>query len=92
MKYHDEEYFGLGRDDQVALLKKRRKDWTAPNLTQRRANAQHVAGLKRREKAILTQTQKVISGREGSAWGTYRDDHTNIQTHRHTNARHVAGL
>ena len=46
MKYHDEEYFGLGRDDQVALLKKRRKDWTAPNLTQRRANARHVAGLK----------------------------------------------
>jgi hypothetical protein len=46
MKYHDEEYFGLERDDQVALLKKRRKDWTAPNLTQRRANARHVAGLK----------------------------------------------
>jgi hypothetical protein len=43
MKYNDEEYFGLGYDDQVALLKKRRKDWTAPNLTQRRANARHVA-------------------------------------------------
>jgi hypothetical protein len=46
MKYPDEEYSGLGRDDQVALLKKRRKDWNAPNLTQRRANARHVAGLK----------------------------------------------
>jgi hypothetical protein len=46
MKYHAEEYFGLGRDDQAALLKKRRKDWTSPNLTQRRANARHVAGLK----------------------------------------------
>jgi hypothetical protein len=46
MKYHDEENFGLGRDDQVVPLKKIRKDWTAPNLTQRRANARHVAGLK----------------------------------------------
>jgi hypothetical protein len=46
MKYYDDEYFGLGRDDQVALLKKRRKDWTDPNLTQRRTNTRHVAGLK----------------------------------------------
>jgi hypothetical protein len=46
MNYHDEEYLGLGRDDQVSLLKKRRKDWTAPNQTQRRANARHVARLK----------------------------------------------
>jgi hypothetical protein len=69
MKYHDEEYFVLGRDDQVLFFKKRKNDWNPPNQTQRRANAQHVAILKTTEESEFRHRNQWSLGDKRGACG-----------------------
>jgi hypothetical protein len=46
-KWHDEEYFGLGRMNSVCIFNKKKKDWTPANHLIKQRNELHKAKLKK---------------------------------------------
>ena len=45
--YHNDSCIGLGKEDQVRLLKKLKKDWEEPTERERKSNKKHIEELKK---------------------------------------------